>query len=122
MRSVMLGTPCIVVACDTEDLKLAPAALGFPACRGEAEKDAQSGSLCTEVDPQVAFEKMMRKGTGLFVTPSVEAAKSQQARARIEQFSQRPDLFFKLFDDGRLTLFAAAFSEYFPRRPLRVSS
>jgi hypothetical protein len=129
VRSAVKGTPCVVTACDTDTLKGLSAVVGLPACvepvSGATEgagAASNQGELCKTEDAQVAFRRMMELGFEFFVTPSSGLSAGAAAPKRTGQFEARPDLFAKVFDDGRVAVFVPAFSSYYPRPEEPVSS
>ena len=112
------GTPKVVEACDDGDSVSVASSIGLPRYV-EANEEALSGSsitaLCKIDDPQQAYDRMMRQGLAFFITPNTDSANSEGARARIEKFTSRPDLFARVFENKRFALFIPAFSEYYPR-------
>jgi hypothetical protein len=112
------GTPKVVDACDDGDSVSVASSIGLPRYV-EANEEALSGSsitaLCKIDDPQQAYDRMMRQGLAFFITPNTDSANSEGARARIEKFTSRPDLFARVFENQRFALFIPAFSEYYPR-------
>jgi hypothetical protein len=128
VRKTIKGTPCFVAACDDDANRILPAVVGLPVCeRGLPSSsgqpvDVQEPALCKLDDPSAAFARMMELGVELFVTPAEQATVSEVARRRIAGFVQRPELFSKIFDDGRYAVFVPAFSTYFPRAKDPLSS
>jgi hypothetical protein len=118
----LVGSPCLVVACDDDSLRFLPAAVGLPVCVTAQAVSDGAISACKLDEPEAAFHRMMEMGAELFVTPAQELAQSEEQRRRAEQFAQREDLFYKLFDDGKFVVFAPAFSRYFLRHKDPVSS
>jgi hypothetical protein len=125
-RQTIKGTPCIVAACDSDALRGISALAGLPICvEGSLVQPVQSDSasqqpeLCKLDDPEAAFRRMMQLGFEFFFTPGSGQASGSQ---RVERFESRPDLFAKIFDDGKVAVFVPAFSGYYPRSEVPVSS
>jgi len=112
------GTPKVVEACDDKESVSVASSLGLPRYV-EGNKEALSSgnitALCEIGDPQQAYDRMMSQGLELFVTPTMDSANTEGARARFEKFMNRPDLFARVFENQRFALFIPAFSEYYPR-------
>jgi hypothetical protein len=122
VRSAIKGTPCVVTACDNDSLRGLSALVGLPACvepiggtQVAAGAVSSQGELCKTEDAQVAFQRMMELGFEFFVTSSSGLSAGQAAPSRTGQFEDRPDLFAKVFDDGKVAVFVPSFSAYYPR-------
>jgi hypothetical protein len=118
-----------VTACDTDTLRGLSALVGLPACveavsttTASAEAVSTQGELCKTEDAQVAFRRMMELGFEFFVTSSGGLSTGAAESKQTGQFEARPDLFAKVFDDGKVAVFVPAFSTYYPRPEEPVSS
>lgn len=121
-QQTVRGTPCVASVCDNGGLRVASVVMGLPVCERVLSQPGADQQLCGIDDPDVIFKRMMTFGVDLFVTPAAQAARSDAARSRIEQFGQRPDLFTKLFDDGKVAVFLPVYSGVPSLAPARASS
>jgi len=129
VRRNIVGTPCFIAACGVSGFSIQAAAIGLPACKapllpavqGEGEQ-AGEVDVCEFSDPQAVFNRMMRSGIELFITPSVNAESDVVRTQRYVEFGRRPELFAKVFDNGHTAVFVPAFSRYFPRSKDSIAS
>jgi hypothetical protein len=114
VRERIQGTPLIIEGCDPGAAINIGSSLGLPIFSDVPKRGGDAATyqrLCDISDPERLFNGMMTAGVELFVTQSGTAASSDSARQRYEQLSSRSDLFAKVFDDQRLSLFVPTFSE-----------
>jgi hypothetical protein len=129
VRRNIVGTPCFIAACGVSGFSIQAAAIGLPACKapllpavqGEGEQ-AGEVDVCEFSDPQAVFNRMMRSGIELFITPSVNSESDVVRTQRYVEFGRRPELFAKVFDNGHTAVFVPAFSRYFPRSKDSIAS
>jgi len=117
IKQNLSATPLVVEACDQVGALNASVALGLPRfvesqATGEVKREE---ALCGVTDPEAAYRRMMSQGLEFFVTSSLGSTTNPTARKRFEQFSSRPDLLARVFDDGKVAIFVPAFSGYYPR-------
>jgi hypothetical protein len=128
-RQNIKGAPCIVASCDNDGLRGISALAGLPICvEGGIVQKVQGDSappqpeLCRVDDPQILFRRMMELGFEFYVTQGSGEAAGSTGPQRVRRFESRPDLFAKLFDDGKVAVFVPSFSGYYPRFEATVSS
>jgi hypothetical protein len=113
--SKITGTPLVVEACDSDSLKGLVASIGLPTYSERGSGGIGGEKLCAVIEAETAYRRMIELGLELFLTPvagdSLEA--EQRSKSRIANFSARPDLFRKVYEDDSVAIYAPAFSRYY---------
>lgn len=110
------GAPVVVEACDEANSPKVAIRVGLPTFKGASSTDGKDDtSACSLQDPGAAFKTMMSHGVSLLLVPGSDGEASAIRQALLSRFSSSPDLFAKIYSGGGSTVFAPAFSAYFPR-------